>query len=201
MSKIRENQHQWKKWLDPRVVEVLEEAGERLEVSWKFDSEYPKSYPVNTDHALSETKAQLNNRAPVTHNPKGLRGARVPAKSLYDLVDDETVRILYEQQYADSYSRAVTQASEGFGPGRAAWRKIMKCLTPAYLIKFGGDDGPKPKVHFLHRQLLGIAKSVEPGLSKEGLADFLDDICPCGKKHKPEAVRKSEERLTKSRGM
>ena len=77
----------------------------------------------------------------------------------------------------------------------------MKCLTPAYLIKFGGDDGPKPKVHFLHRELLGIAKSVEPGLSKEGLAEFLDFICPCGKKHKPEAIRKLGERLTKSRGM
>ena len=91
----------------------------------------------------------------------------------------------------------MTQASKGFDAGFAAWRKIIKYLTPAYLIKFGGDDGTKLKVHFLHRGLLGIAKSVEPGLSEEGLADFLDYICPCGKKHKPEAVRKSEERLTK----
>jgi hypothetical protein len=201
MPKTRENQHSWKKWLSPRVVKVLEEASVRLEVSWKFDSEYPDDYPISTDHALSETRAQLQNKAPVVHSLKELRKSRVPAKSLYDLVDDETVRILYEQQYADSYSRAVTQASKGFGAGLAVWRKIMKCLTPAYLIKFGGDDGPKPKVHFLHRELLGIAKSVEPGLREEGLAEFLDDICPCGKKHKPESIRKFGERLIKSRGM
>lgn len=74
----------------------------------------------------------------------------------------------------------------------------MKCLTPAYRIKFGGDDGPKPKVHFLHRELLGIAKSVEPGLNKEGLADFLDYICPCGQKHNAEAIRKLGKRVAKT---
>jgi len=202
MPKTHENQHRWKKSLDSRVVKVLEETAERLEISWEFDRAHPNSYPVNTDHALSETRAQLKNKAAVARSLKELRKSRVPAKSLYDLIDEGIVRRLYEQQHAGSYSRALRQASEGYGAGLAAWRQIVKCLIPAYLLVFAGTDYiPKPKIHFLHRELLDIAKSLEEldDLTKEGLAEFLDDICPCGKKHNAEAIRKLRKRLTQSR--
>jgi len=198
MPRTNENRHRWKKSLGPRVVEVLEKTAEVLEVSWKVDNEYPNSYPTNTDHTLSETKAKLKSKAPVVHSSKELRKSRALAKSLYDLVDDEVVRTLYEQQY-DSYSRTVKQASKGFGRRFGAWRKIVKCLTPAYPIKFGVNDlMPKTRVHLLHRKLLEIAKSLEPDLSKEGLVEFLDDICPCGKKHEAEAIWKLGRRIKKS---
>ena len=202
MPKERENQNRWKMSLEPRVVEVLEETAERLRLSWERDIQHPKSYPVNTDYALRETEADLRPPPQVQRSAKGLPAPAPRAKSVHELIDESTVKRLYEQQHADSYSRALKQASEGYGRGYAAWKQIVNCLRVAYLIEFGGDDFiPKPKVHFLHRELLGIAESLElDHLIKEGLVEFFDDICPCGKKHNAEAIRKLGKRLTKSRG-
>lgn len=59
---------------------------------------------------------------------------------------------------------------------------------------------PKPKVNFLHRELLAIAESLKLNeLTTEGLAEFLDDLCPCGKTHNGEAIRKLTKRVSKSR--
>jgi hypothetical protein len=120
-----------------------------------------------------------------------------------DLIDEKTVRTLYEQQHAGSYSRALQQASEGFGRGFQAWKQIANCLTGAYRINYWGLEFiHKPKIHFLHRELLEIAELLElDQLTKEGLADFFDDICPCEKRHKPEAIRKlAKRRASSSRG-
>jgi hypothetical protein len=200
MPKTHVNEHRWKKSLDVRIVGVLEEAAEQLRISWKFDGEYPNSYPLNTDHVLSETMARLTNEARVAHSLNVLRKSRVPVKSLYDLIDESTVRRLYEQQHSGGYSQALRQASEGYGSGLAAWKRIVACLVPGYLLAFEGTDGiPKPRVHFLHRSLLEIAKSLELNhLTKEGMGEFLDDVCPCGKKHNAEAIRKLRKRVTKS---
>jgi len=64
------------------------------------------------------------------------------------------------------------------------------------IIYYGLDSAPRPRVHFLHRELLDIVESEHlRDLSLEGIVEFLDDICPCGKKHKPDAVRKLRKRL------
>lgn len=201
MRKTNENQHRWKRSLNPRTVEVLEEAAQRLEVSWEWDRKDPESYPINTDHVLCETVARLRAPSQVQPTEKGLPPSSPPAKSVHDLIDESTVRTLYEQQHAGSYERALKQASEGFSRGFAAWRKIANSLTAAYRIDFGGTDFiPKPRVHFLHRELLDIAKMLElDQLTSKGLVEFLDDVCPCGKKHTSEALRKLGKRLAKSR--
>jgi hypothetical protein len=191
------DQHRWKMWLDPRVVAVLEKTAKRLELSWEWDKQHPRSYPINTDHVLSETKAQLKTPSQTKRGrQKWLPVPAGPAKSVCDLIDERTVRTLYEQQHAGSYCRALRQASEGFGRGFQAWKKIANCLTGAYRIDYWGVEfAPKPKIHFLHRELLEIAELLElDQLTKEGLARFFDDICPCERKHNPEAIRKLGKR-------
>ena len=65
---------------------------------------------------------------------------------------------------------------------------------PAYMAAFYGMDLPRPKVKLLHRGLLEIAKQLiidEP----DGIVEFLDDVCPCGKKHSIEALKKLRDRV------
>jgi hypothetical protein len=48
--------------------------------------------------------------------------------------------------------------------------------------------------HVLHRGLLGIAEHLiidDP----DGIVEFLDDVCPCGKKHSIEALKKLQDRV------
>lgn len=177
----------------------MEDAAEALKQAWEWDNEHPKTYPVNTDHALWETRLQLKGRARKRKTTK-LPAYRRP-KCLRDFVDEGAVRRIYEQQHSGSYQDALQQAADGFGAGFVAWQKIVDCLPAAYLLSFGGEEMlPKPKVHLLHRELLEIARSLEiDDLVKEGLAEFFDDLCPCGKKHTAEAIRKLGKRVTKSR--
>jgi hypothetical protein len=56
------------------------------------------------------------------------------------------------------------------------------------------------RVHFLPRELLDIVKLLKLNdLTSEGLVDFFDDLCPCGKKHHAEAIRKLGKRIAKAR--
>lgn len=194
-----ENQHRWKKSLAPEHVEILKEAGQALKQAWKWDKEHPKRYPVNTDHALWETKLQLRDKVRQRKTTK-LPAYRRP-KRLHDFVDEGVVKTLYEQQHSGSYQDALEQAADGYGAGFLAWKRIVSCLPAAYLVQFGVEEMlPKPKVHLLHRELLDIAASVElDDLVTEGLVEFFDDVCPCGKKHHAEALRKLGKRVTKSR--
>src|SRR5438094_10490745 len=115
MPKARENQHRWKMSLEPRVVEVLEETAERLKISWEWDMQHPKSYPVNTDYALRETETDLRPPPRAQRGAKGLPAPAPRAKSVYELIDERTIRTLYEQEHAGSLRRAFNQASEGYG--------------------------------------------------------------------------------------
>jgi hypothetical protein len=200
MPKVSHNRHRWKESLDEKSVGILESATERLHWSWALDGRYPKCYPINTDTILSEIKTELS-PSKVCSSSRGVSVPRGSTKSLLDLIDEHSVRTLYEQQHAESYNEALAIASKGYGAGFASWKKIMNCVTTAYLIGFGGDDFiPKPKVNFLHRELLEIASSLGLNeLTAEGLAEFYNDFCPCGKDHNGEAIRKLSKRLTKAR--
>ena len=193
------SQHRWKKSLAPEHVEILEEAAQALKQAWEWDKDHSKRYPVNTDHALWETKLQLRGKIRKRKTTK-LPAYRRP-KRLHDFVDEDVVRTIYEQQHSESFQDALEQAADGFGAGFVAWKRIVSCLPAAYLVQFGVEEMlPKPKVHLLHRELLRIAGSLElEDLITEGLAEFFDDLCPCGKKHNAEAIRKLGKRVTKSR--
>jgi hypothetical protein len=77
-------------------------------------------------------------------------------------------------------------------------RKITRALDLAYLIIYQGiEQAPKPRVHFLHRSLLDIADSAHlRDLTPEGIVEFFDDVCPCGVKHRQDAIRKLRKRRT-----
>jgi hypothetical protein len=142
------NQHRWKRSLAPEQVAILEEGAEALKQAWQWDHEHPKSYPLNTDHALWETKLQLKERHRRRKRTK-LPAYRRP-KHLHDFVNEGVVRRLYEQQHSDSYQDALEQAADGFAAGFAAWNKIVNCLPAAYLVEFGVEEMlPKPKVNLL----------------------------------------------------
>jgi hypothetical protein len=161
MAKKRGNQHRWKMWLEPRVVEVLEEARETLKESWERDKRYPKSYPTNTSHALYDIKAELTRSSRASKKMTGLPVPPPPPKSVHDFIDERTIKTLYEDRHAGSYKQAIKQASEGDGRGYEAWKRIVNCLRAAYVLSFGEDYLPKPTVHLLHRELLEIAQLLE----------------------------------------
>ena len=71
------------------------------------------------------------------------------------------------------------------------WRKILRSIDRAYEIGIhGAEMAPMPRIHFLHRELLGIAKLLKiDDLMREGFVEFLDDMCPCGKNHHADTIR------------
>jgi hypothetical protein len=200
---VRENQHRWKQWLldDDRIREILEEAAEVLDWAWKEDQRYPGRYPLNTSYHFCEIAEKIRNKPPVRRRIK----LPPPPQSLAELVDDRTIGSVYEDQNNGSYKDALIQASAGFGKGVAALRKILHALEGAYAIHYLGNEfAPKPRVHFLHRNLFDIARLAKlieltnsaklSAIENEGIAEFLDDTCPCGKKHTPDAIRKLRKR-------
>jgi hypothetical protein len=199
MPNMRKNQHRWKAWVDDRIRLALEEAGEALIWAWNSDKKYPKSYPVNTWYLFVQIDERLRNEPA---KPVGkLPPPPPPPKSLSDLIQERTIRAAYEDQNDGSYQEALIQAWAESGEGDRAFRKILRAIQTAYIMKFHGvEHAPKPRIHFLHRQLLEITDS-DPlrGLTLEGIVEFLDDICPCGGKHQPDAVRKLSRRWSRGR--
>src|SRR5262249_18729108 len=109
-----------------------------------------------------------------------------------------TIRAVYEQQNDGTYQEALKLAAFVDGKASSAWRKILHAVDAAYLIdRYGDQAAPKPRVQFLHRELLKIAALADLNdLSHQGIVEFLDDLCPCGERHTAEAIRKLRKRWT-----
>jgi hypothetical protein len=114
-----------------------------------------------------------------------------PPKSFCELVSEATIRAIYENQNEGSYKEALVKASTQY-EGFSEWRKLLRAVDAAYMVaQYGFDAQPRPRVHFLHRRLLGMADSASlRDLTLEGLVEFFDDVCPCGRKHTQDAIRK-----------
>lgn len=192
---MSKNQHRWKAWVDERIRTVLEEAANGLVWAWKQDKKHRGSYPVNTWYLFYQIEEQLKNK-PVVRMGIKLPPPPPPPQSLSELVDDEIIGSVYEDQNEGSYKDALKQAAAAYGEGTSAWRKILRAVDGAYATRhYGIEHAPKPRVHFLHRNLLEITNlATMSDFTNEGIAEFLDDICPCGKKHTPEAIRKLRKR-------
>lgn len=185
--------HRWKNNLDDRLRALFGDAADHLKWAWGVDRKHPKSYPINTDHAFWEIREQV--KTPTREVKRTKLKLPPPPTKVSDLVDEVTIKAIYEDQNTDSYREALKEAA-GF-QGSRAWHKIWRAINAAYFVRYGDDFIPMPRVHFLHRRLLQLANS-EPltGLTLVGLVEFLDDMCPCGKKHKVDAIRKLEGRIT-----
>jgi hypothetical protein len=192
---VGKNQHRWKNSVDKRIRSVLEEAAKALEWAWNLDKESPRSFPLNTWYLFSEIEEQLQDQPKVHKNIK-LPPPPPPPKRVSELVDERTIRAVYEQQNAGTYREALKLAASDDGKASLAWRKILHAVEAAYFINhYGEQAAPKPRVHFLHRELLEIADAVDlKELTHQGIVEFLDDLCPCGKRHKAEAIRKLRKR-------
>lgn len=200
------NQHRWKNWVSDEARIVLEELTSRLKWAWEADQDYPKSYPLNTDKAFSVIRAKLElrrrHRSGIQRRIQKLPRQTLPRKRLSKLLNEKTIKAVYENQNDGRYEDALKLAAAGEGKGFAAWRKIWHAINDAYLIHVYGDEFiPKPRVQFLHRNLLELADVVEMhDVKDEGVAEFFDDLCPCGKRHESEAIRKLRTRWARRKG-
>ena len=158
------NRHRWKLSVGDGALRVLEASKKRLQWAWAIDKKDPRSFPLNTDYVFAEIDDQLSEvlrhgslTKPQTLNlPLLLR----PPKRLSDLVDEKTIKAVYEQQNEGSYEVALTLAASGKRKGTSAWRKIWLAANDAYLIRYYGVEFiPRPRVQYLHRKLLEIRES------------------------------------------
>jgi hypothetical protein len=201
---VGKDQHRWQKSIDDRALGVLKRAKERLEWAWKTDIRTPSSYPSNTGYAFHEIKGDL--RARISEGEQIQRQLveipppPPPPKRLSELVREQTIRAVYEQQNEGNYQEALRQAACGNPKGDLIWRKIWRAIDAAYAIdRYGEELAPKPRVQFLHRNMLEIADLAGLGdLHHEGTVEFLNDTCPCGRKHKSDAVRKLRRRWART---
>jgi hypothetical protein len=199
---VGKNQHRWRKSLDANICGVLEDAEARLEWAWEVDMKHPQSFPVNTSYAFHEIKewiAECPQRGQPEVERKVLRlplPRSRPPKHFSDLVEDGVIRAVFEDQNVGSYDDALKRAGSGDTSAHRTFRKILKAVEPAYLISHFGDDfAPKPRVHFLHRNLLELVDFLHLNdLTHEGIVEFLDDLCPCRRRHTPDAIRKLRKR-------
>lgn len=184
--------------LNESSQQALEGDAETLAWTWNRDMESPKSYPINTDYAFCQIKQRIRNsklsRPQTEQKLSGLPPPPPPPKQFSKLVYEGTICAAYEDQNAGRYIDALKQAALG---DHAAFHKILKAIDRAYLIEhFGLDAAPKPRNHFLHRNLLEIADLIGVSdMKHEGILEFLDDLCPCGKMHRPDAIRKLRKRV------
>jgi hypothetical protein len=181
--------------VEPReAVALLWEAKKQLKDAWKWDQQYPKTYPINTSYALSEVRAKLSMQARSRH-VKILSRLKKPRK-LADLVPEKLIKTIWEEQNRGTYLDALRRAAVvDFKKHKESWKVfqgIVRAMETAFLVNFLGHEVlPKPKVSILHRGLNQIARDVRlQGLTGSGFAEFLDDLCPCGIMNHEGAVRK-----------
>jgi hypothetical protein len=196
---VAREQHRWRNSLDDeRSLEILDDLSADLRWSWerdskRRDSKMPKRFPINTVHLLGEACAHLFNKGKAQKRTgKIVMPPPRPLNGFGDLFDENTLRIVYENQHADSYVTALKLAGTSGKGSSKAFHKLLKAAECAYHVDRGGMDTlPAPRIHFLHRELLDIAARLKlDELTNTGLEEFFEDICPCGKKHRAEAIRK-----------
>jgi hypothetical protein len=160
---VARNQHRWKRSVSDHARRVLEESAQGLKWAWETDKEYPKSFPINTHSAFAEIRSLLTKGSRDTSQieQQTVPSPPPPPKRLSELVKERTIKAVYEHQNDGGYEDALELAASREMKGAIAWRKILHAVNAAYLISFYGLEFiPKPRVQFLHRNLLKIAEMV-----------------------------------------
>lgn len=190
------NRHRWKLSIENQdVIKLLEGTADQLRNTWQWEARNPKSYPLNSSYVISTTKSNLRG-----DSPRKLSKIAYLTKPRHfsELLPEVQIKATYEDHNSGSYEEALAIACEE--PTKESWaafQKILRAMERVYLASyFGVEMLPAPKVNFLHRKLLEIADLAGLGdLTYAGLVEFLNDLCPCGKKHTKEAIRKLRKRL------
>jgi hypothetical protein len=200
-ARVEKNQHRWRKSLDERSLAILDEFSGKLRDAWDGDSGNPKTYPWWSDEAFGVVRSKLKGNKSGNRSgklPLGIRRSP-PARRFADLFDEKLIRAVYKDRHSESYNRTLTLADSRERGAPKAFHQLLRAVETAYWIGFGFEFVPVPKVHFLHRGLFEVVKLCGlDALTNEGLEEFFEDLCPCGKKHNAEALRKLRKRVAKS---
>lgn len=197
---MAKNQHRWKKLLSEQARTAFEESAGRLNRAWAVDKKNRNSYPRYTDREFSRIRHRLGLISRVSpgveQHAEELPSPPVPPTRLSDLLHEKTIKAVFEDQNGGSYEDALRLAIGEDPRSAAAWRKILQAVDAAFRTRYYGDEFiPRPRVQFLHRNLLELAAIMEiDDVKYEALAEFFDDLCPCGERHKEDAVRKLRKR-------
>lgn len=186
---------------DPRLLPILDAGATTLAWAWSIDSKNPQAYPINTSHAFAQLEQQLLDRSVPNTSIDLPRPSFQSPRTLTELVSEKTIKAVYENQNVSSYEAALKQAAAATQESASAWRKILRAIDRAYAIDcFGYEVAPGPRLHFLHRHLLRLAELdilFGGGWRQTPLRDFFNHMCPCGKAHKSDALRKLSKRLAR----
>src|SRR2546423_11635813 len=112
--------HRWKKSLDDRTAALLEEGAKHLKLAWEEDAKDPKSYPFRTDQILCQIDTHLRDTSSAQSNWRPRTS--VPPETLFELLNERTIKAIYEQQNAGSYRDALKQAASGSKQSLLAFR-------------------------------------------------------------------------------
>jgi hypothetical protein len=197
------NQHRWKKLAEsPEAVALLLEAKKRLRSAWISDQKDSKGYPIDTSYVLAQIQANL--LAPNLRKRVRLQILKEPT-TLAELIPEKLIKAIWEDHHSGTYRDALRKAALfDFREHDMSWKifqSIVRAMETAYLVNFFGHELlPKPKVNILHRGLSQIASMIGlKGQTVEGFAEFIDDLCPCGRGHNKEAIRKLWSRTPRIR--
>jgi hypothetical protein len=170
-----------------------------LKSAWDSDQKSPRQYPMDTSWALAQVEQSVAKYKPDKPTRISLRKLLNP-RTLAELVPEAQISAVCEEYNSGTFKNAIKLAAKiNYENTKKSW-KLFKTITRAieatYLASFLGHEFlSKPKVNILHTGLYRIAQATElADQNKEGFAQFLDDICPCGLKNHKGAVRKLLER-------
>lgn len=159
---------------------------------------------MDTSWALAQIEQSVAKNKPDKHTRISVRRLLNP-RTLADLVPEEQISAVWEEYNSGTFKDAIRRAARiNYNNTKRSW-KLFKTITRAieatYLASFLGHEFlSKPKVNILHTGLYRIAQATElADQKKEGFAQFLDDLCPCGLKNHKGAVRKLSERSARIR--
>jgi hypothetical protein len=159
---------------------------------------------MDTSWALAEIEQSVAKNNPDKHTRTSLRKLLNP-RTLAELLPKERISAVWEEYNSGTFRDTIRRAAQiDYNNAKKSW-KLFKTITRAieatYLAGFLGHEFLSwPKVNILHTGLYRIAKVAGLGdQTKEGFAQFLDDICPCGLKNHKGAVRKLFARIARIR--
>jgi hypothetical protein len=193
------SRHPWEELIEfESHRQLLWQSKSQLEIAWKRDKMFGNQYPINTHHVIAELKRKLSKRRPGGQVWRML--IHKAPNRLAELVPEKLIKSVWQNQHEGSFLSAIRRAADGGTvndpkQGWKAFQEIIRAVETAYLVgQLGFEFLPRPKVSILHRGLDQVERTADLGLTEEGFAGFLDDLCPCGRRNHGGAVRKLSSR-------
>jgi hypothetical protein len=165
-------------------------------MAWRIDKSGSGDYPMSTARLIGELKSKLYGWRP--RRIRKLPALKTP-KRLSDILDEKLVRDVYEYLHEEPLKNAFARFNTKEG-GRA-FDKISEAVVVALDVSRLGEQGlPRPRGNWLHRQLLELAAAAKlRHLTDRDMAEFFNDLCPCGATHTRETMKKFRQRRSAHR--